>query len=152
MGTLGISILFAAGLALIFSEIITPGMILGFVGFGCIVVAIVLAFVREPSFGWVLTAIAIVFVPLFLFAFIRVLRKYVAIKKSEEGFSASEPGLDGFVGKEGITITTLRPAGMAEIDGRRVDVVADGEMIDENIRIEVTAVRGNRVVVRAKRG
>lgn len=52
------------------------------------------------------------------------------------------------VGKTGVARTHLRPAGTALIDGERIDVVAEGERIDGGSRIEVTAVRGNRVVVR----
>jgi membrane-bound serine protease (ClpP class) len=42
----------------------------------------------------------------------------------------------------------LRPAGIAEFDGRRVDVVSEGELIDAGQFIEVTRVDGNRIVVR----
>ena len=151
MGTLGISLLFAVGLVLMFTEIIMPGIILGLTGFGCIVASVVLAFMLDRTFGWLLAAVAIACVPLFLFAFVKVLKKYLTIKESEEGFSSTEVGLDQYKGKEGVTVTTLRPAGIAEIEGRRVDVVADGEMIPKDTRIEVTAIQGNRVVVRAKR-
>ena len=42
----------------------------------------------------------------------------------------------------------MRPAGIAEIEGERVDVVSDGELIDAGQFIEVTRVDGNRIVVR----
>ena len=41
----------------------------------------------------------------------------------------------------------LRPAGIAEIDGRRIDVVSDGEMIEPSVTVRVIQVEGNRVVV-----
>ena len=59
-----------------------------------------------------------------------------------------ESDLEGLVGKNGMTVTRARPSGMAEIDGRRVDVVAEGMMIDVNKPIEVIGVEGNRVIVR----
>ncbi len=52
------------------------------------------------------------------------------------------------VGSRGVTQTVLRPAGKALIDGQRVDVVTEGDMIDEGAEIEVVRVDGNRVVVR----
>lgn len=55
------------------------------------------------------------------------------------------PGLDG---KEGVAVTPLRPAGLARIDGKRVDVVATGTFIDRDSRIRVVETSGNRVVVR----
>ena len=56
--------------------------------------------------------------------------------------------IDGLVGKEGVAITQLRPAGIARIDGKRVDVVATGKFIDKDKRVRVTETSGNRVVVR----
>jgi membrane-bound serine protease (ClpP class) len=62
---------------------------------------------------------------------------------------ASAPGSDAqLLGKRGRASSPLRPAGIAEIDGRRVDVVSDGELIDAGQFIEVTRVDGNRIVVR----
>jgi len=53
-----------------------------------------------------------------------------------------------WLGKKGRASSTLRPAGVAEIEGERVDVVSDGELIDAGQLIEVTRVDGNRIVVR----
>ncbi len=53
------------------------------------------------------------------------------------------------VGKRGQATTPLRPAGIAEIDGKRIDVVSVGELIERGTSIEVVRVDGNRVVVRA---
>jgi membrane-bound ClpP family serine protease len=54
-----------------------------------------------------------------------------------------------FVGREGVTHTVLRPAGMAEFDGVKLNVVSDGEYISAGCRIVVDRVEGNRIVVRA---
>ena len=53
-----------------------------------------------------------------------------------------------WVGKQGRALSPLRPAGIAEIEGERVDVVSDGELIDAGQIVEVTHVDGNRIVVR----
>jgi membrane-bound serine protease (ClpP class) len=45
-------------------------------------------------------------------------------------------------------MSVLRPAGIAMIEGARVDVVSDGEMIEAGARIQVMRVDGNRIVVR----
>lgn len=52
------------------------------------------------------------------------------------------------VGAEGVAQSHLRPAGVALIGGRRVDVVAEGSMIAPGARIRIVAIEGNRVVVR----
>ena len=53
-------------------------------------------------------------------------------------------------GREGVTITPLRPAGAVEIDGERVDVVSEGGYIDAGVTVTVAHVEGVRVVVRVK--
>ena len=50
--------------------------------------------------------------------------------------------------KHGQAMSVLRPAGIALIEGARVDVVSDGEMIEAGARIQVMRVDGNRIVVR----
>ncbi len=52
------------------------------------------------------------------------------------------------IGQKGTTATTLRPGGFANIDGQRVDVVTNGELIEAGIPVEVVTVEGNRVQVR----
>lgn len=53
-----------------------------------------------------------------------------------------------WLGKRGRTTSPLRPAGFADIDGARVDVVSEGELIEPGTPVEVTRVDGNRIVVR----
>lgn len=42
----------------------------------------------------------------------------------------------------------LRPSGIAEFEGERVDVVADGEFIQRGTAVQVSDVAGRRVTVR----
>lgn len=55
------------------------------------------------------------------------------------------------MGDCGKTLTRLRPAGKAMINGRRMDVIAQGEMIDEGRMVEVVEIEGIRIVVRELR-
>lgn len=67
---------------------------------------------------------------------------------AREGF-ASAPETDrAWLGKRGTTASPLRPAGIADIEGERVDVVSDGDFIDAGDPITVVRVDGNRIVVR----
>ena len=65
-----------------------------------------------------------------------------------EGYASAPESDSHWLGRLGRASSTLRPAGIAEIDGQRVDVVSDGELIDAGESIEVTRVDGNRIVVR----
>ncbi|TEB13790.1 NfeD family protein [Pelotomaculum propionicicum] len=69
-------------------------------------------------------------------------------QNSKEGYVAPAPELSLFAGKEGIALTPLRPAGSAEVEGRRLDVVTEGEFIRAGTRVRVVKVEGTRVVVK----
>lgn len=51
--------------------------------------------------------------------------------------------------KQGVALSTLRPAGRAQIDGKLIDVVSEGEFINPGTAVEVIEVSGNKVVVRS---
>lgn len=60
----------------------------------------------------------------------------------------SENPLTYYVGMQGKAITVLRPAGMALVNGVKLNVVSDGEFIDADDEIVVIGVDGNRICVR----
>ena len=70
-------------------------------------------------------------------------------ENKEAGFQAPPSELTSLVGKSGKTLTPLRPAGAALINGHRVDIVTQGEFVEPETDIEVILVEGNRVVVRS---
>jgi membrane-bound serine protease (ClpP class) len=55
--------------------------------------------------------------------------------------------LAGMVGREGVALTALRPAGRAEFDDLLLDVVTEGDFVDRGDRVRILDVSGNRVVV-----
>jgi membrane-bound serine protease (ClpP class) len=69
---------------------------------------------------------------------------------SGEGYVSALPRGE-LVGRTGMASTDLRPAGVAELDGERVDVVTEGEYIAAGTAIEVLRAEGYRHVVRAVR-
>lgn len=68
-------------------------------------------------------------------------------QKKEDGYIGTED-LEYFVGQEGVTLTILRPSGMAEINGIKMDVVSEGAFISENTKVKIIKVEGRRIVVR----
>lgn len=67
---------------------------------------------------------------------------------ASQGYESSPPGDHEWMGKRGRAMSPLRPAGIAEFDGTRVDVVSDGPLIESGAAVEVIRVDGNRIVVR----
>ncbi len=55
---------------------------------------------------------------------------------------------ESLLGLIGVALTTLRPAGTAEIEGRRVDVISQSTFVPQGEPVEVVSVRGSRVEVR----
>lgn len=86
---------------------------------------------------------------LFLFRFLPLLpggQKLVLGATLPAG-GRSESDAPALTGSVGVTLSPLRPAGIALIGGRRVDVVSDGELIEPGQAIRVVRDEGNRVVV-----
>ncbi|MBI5445096.1 MAG: nodulation protein NfeD [Deltaproteobacteria bacterium] len=65
-----------------------------------------------------------------------------------KGYGSAPESDRRWLGKRGIATSRLRPAGIAQFDGERVDVVSEGEFIEAGEEIEVIRVDGNRIVVR----
>lgn len=139
------------GLILICLEVFVPGGIAGTLGALALAGSVVLAF-RNTDFGplWLLVALGSALVSV-LVAIRTVARTALGRKlflhASESGYSGADRTLDELAGKTGVAVTDLRPAGIAEIEGRRVDVVTEGEYLARDTEIAVKSVSGNRIVV-----
>ena len=64
--------------------------------------------------------------------------------------TAGELERASLLGELGTTLTPLRPAGIASFAGHRVDVVSQGEFIEDGQPVEVMRDEGTRVVVRRR--
>jgi len=68
-------------------------------------------------------------------------------QKREEGYVASKD-YHTYIGKTGIALSPLRPAGLGQFGDERLDVVTEGEFIEQNAPIKIIRVEGYRLVVR----
>lgn len=153
--SVGAMMLFAIGLILLVIELFVPGGVIGFFGLGTLVWSLFLAAKYSP-FVTVSLAIAVVSAIMMGIWLSRVSKKKMALfekivltdeQRNEEGYVSHEARVD-LIGKRGVAITVLRPAGTALIDDERVDVVTEGEYIERHRPIEVVDVDGLKVVVR----
>ncbi|WP_127582641.1 NfeD family protein [Paenibacillus koleovorans] len=147
--------LFVIGIVLLIIEIFLPTFgILGILGIISIITGVVMA-AFDSGNALLSLGIAVVLSIIVIAVFIRVFKhrgiwnKFILKEQltSEEGF-ISQASKEHLVGHEGVTVTPLRPAGTAEINGERIDVVTDGEFIPVQTRVRVEKVEGTRVVVR----
>jgi len=144
-------VVFTVGIALMIAEIFLPGMILGLTGLAGIITGIIMGFGVSDQTGYILLVVGVVSLPVFLVLWIKVVGPALAHKSEVKDDEQAYESMHSLVGQEGVALTTLRPAGVARLGDRRVDVVTDGEIIDKDTRIKAVEVRGNQVVVRAIR-
>jgi membrane-bound serine protease (ClpP class) len=56
--------------------------------------------------------------------------------------------LEQLKGRIGRTLSSLRPAGVVDFDGRRIDTITEGMMVDPGQMVRCIDVRAGRVIVR----
>lgn len=146
-------ILLVVGILAIVLELIMPGFdsfISGIIGILALVASAVLAVIYVPG-GWFFVGINSTILALsvfFLLAFIRR-RQFHGKIILTENLSEDLPVIDlsGLVGKEGKTMTILRPYGEADFNGVRVEVCAADSMIERGARVKVIETQANKVIV-----
>jgi membrane-bound serine protease (ClpP class) len=148
-----ILVLSVVGLVLIAVDFYLPGFVLGSVGVVLMLVATVLCgqhhsltvtallFCAEVVAGFGAAWLSIKYFPQTKYG-----RKMI-LHETLEGAQASRNASADLVGREGTAQTVLRPTGVAVIDGKRLDVMAESGMIAAGNAIKVVAVEGTRVIV-----
>ena len=144
-------VIFFVGLALMVLEIFMPGVVVGLVGLAGVALGITLAFNSSVVAGVVLLAVAVVSLPVLVVVWLKVVGPAMAHQGEVQDDQEARGSQHALLGQEGVALTTLRPSGVAQLGGRRVDVVTDGEIVDQNARVKAVEIRGNQVVVRAVR-
>lgn len=147
-------LLLGAGLLLVLAEVLVPSMgVLGTLAAACIVGAQVFAWRVSSETGVTFLVVSGILVPAVVMGGLKVLpntplgRHLVAQGFTFEDGRAIDARDGGLLGVEGVVEAALRPAGVARLDGRRVDVVSRGEMIESGAQVRVVELTGNRVVV-----
>lgn len=152
----GLVVLFLVGLVLLALEIfVVPGF--GVTGIGGFVAIFTSLFFFFPTAEIALTVLATVLI-LSIAATVVIIKffggsriwKHISLGESQtkdRGYVAHY-GKKDLLGKKGRSLTPLRPAGVVEIDGERLDVVSEGNFIDKGKIVEVIKISGNRIVVK----
>ncbi len=154
----GLVVLFIVGLILISMEIfIVPGF--GITGIGGLIAIFSSLFFLFPTANIALTVLATVL-------FISILATIVIIKffgasrfwkrialgesQTKERGYVVQIDKETLIAKKGKVLSPLRPAGIIEIDGERLDVVSEGDFIESGQIVEIIKISGNRIVVKKK--
>ena len=148
-------IFFLAGIILLVIEMFVPSFgVLGILGIIGVIYGIAhAAFDTGNALRTLglaaLVALAVIAVVVYVFRKRGVWNRFILSEQltTEQGYV---PNLsrDRLLGLEGTAQSLLRPAGVAEFGGERVDVVTSGEYIERGSRVRVIAVDGTRVLVK----
>ena len=160
--------LFAVGVTLLVVELVAiPGFgIVGALGIGAMIASVVITQLGDFqlwSFEEIVSVIGRLagsMIGAFVLSLIvlRSLPKFAAFNrlvlhneiKAADGYTSSSRTTDDeLLGKEGVTVSYLRPSGIALLGGKRLTVIAEGEFIEAQRPIKVVEARGSRVVVKA---
>lgn len=154
--------LLGAALLLVFLEVFVPsGGIIGLTA-GVTAIAGVVVFWRvSPAWGVTSMLLMLVLAPIALNFALRLMPhtpmgKRLILSEDAESLqrrtakdqeqAAQEQAL---IGATGSALTSLRPIGTVEIDGTRLEALAEGGVIEAGSRVRVTSVQGNQIKVRA---
>jgi len=151
-------ILFLVGFFLLLAEIfLIPGFgLTGISGIIAILTSIFLTFgnIIQAAYS-ILIALGFTIVGFFLLIryipATRTWRKFILFTKQEKelGYTVGIKNSKRLIGKEGIAITPLRPSGMVEVNGEKLNAITRGEYVDSNTKIKIISVEGNKIVVEA---
>ncbi len=144
--------LLLVGAALLLLETVLPGLIAGVIGFGCLVAGVVVGYLNfDTRTGNLILACVLVGLIggtlcwMKFFPESRVAKVFIS-QRTVGDIGTERPEL---LNQTGTAFTNLRPSGTAVLDGKRVDVVTEGQMIERGTPVKVVAIEGMRVVVRA---
>src|SRR5829696_8335313 len=151
-------ILIGVGVVLVLAELFIPtGFILVVVGVCCALVGVGLMFVHG-SMENALTALLSLCVggPLlggllfYLWPHSPMGRRLIRAAEDDVTVAnmAGNVELEALRGKTGRTVSPLRPSGVAVFDGRRIDVITEGLMVEPGRWVKCVEVRANKVIVR----
>lgn len=145
--------LFILGLSLLITELVVPGFgVPGIAGIVSLVLSITVMVVAYPVYG-IFIAIGVIGAVMLT---ILILRKWLSSKQIqgkiilEDVVATEKPeyeDLDYFLGKEGITLTPLKPYGTVDFSGVRIETFSVGPYVPAKVKVKVVEVTNNKIMV-----
>lgn len=149
--------LYAACAVLLVAEVFIPSFgLLSVCSIACLLGGLKIFFHHSRAAGWAGVVVALMMIPSMLMAAYKVLPKTRFGKRvilsppvRERGDAiADTPQLQQMIGREGRVLTTMRPVGMCDFEGRKVECVAESGYLKKDNRVKVIRVEGTQVTVR----
>lgn len=153
-------ILIGVAFVLTVAEFLLPtgGILLVLAGCADLVGLVMVFYYGDQYLGFATLAVEALVLPLLAGLFVYVWpktpmgrRMIVRSEDQESATVASMPGnveLEQLRGRLGKVVSLLRPAGVADFDGRRVDCLSEGMLIEPETWVRCIDVKAGRVIVR----
>ena len=143
--------------ALILAEVFLPsGGLLGVCALICLIGGVAIFFRHSIAAGWVGIGAAIVMIPSIIAVAYKIFPKTrfgksVTLIPPERKLGDAipdTPELKGLLGTVGVVLTPLRPVGMCDFSGQRVECVSESGYVDKGKKVRVIDVESTKVTVR----
>jgi len=149
--------LYFACAALIVAEVFVPsGGLISICALACLVGGIVIFFQYSVTVGWIGIGIAAIMIPSVLVVAYKIFPKTrfgksVTLTPPERMQGDAIPDTDRLkelLGAEGVVLTPLRPVGMCDFSGQRLECVAESGYVDKGKKVKVINVESTQLTVR----
>ncbi len=149
--------LYFACAALIIAEVFVPsGGIISLFALACVIGGAAIFFRHSSTAGWIGVVIAIIMIPSTLVFAYRIFPKTrfgksVTLTPPERQKGDAIPDTDELgemLGAVGVVLTPLRPVGMCDFSGQRLECVAEGGYVDKDKEVKVINVESTQLTVR----
>jgi membrane-bound serine protease (ClpP class) len=146
------------GILLMPAEFVLPtGGVLCALGLAAIIVGIVFAFGLGTSTGLLVLFGVVLLLPVLMLLIGKLgsrsplVRRFLLTAPENSETLAGSPNphpLEDLRGRIGRTLSALRPAGAVDFDGRRVDSLSEGNLVEPGQYVRCIDVRAGKVIVR----
>ena len=150
-------LLLLAGLVLLVAEAFVPsGGLIGILALGLLGVSLYFAFNLSLTMGLRFVVAELILIPVAAIVAIQVWprtpmarRIFLPPPTAEElTVSHARPRLDHLIGEFGRALTPLRPSGLVDFDGRRLDGLAETGLIPSGSLVKAVRIQSGQLVVR----
>ena len=149
--------LYLACAALIIAEVFVPsGGLISICAVTCLIGGAVIFFRHSTTIGWVGVIIAVIMIPSVLVIAYKMFPKTrfgksvtLTPPQRQQGDAIPDtPELKELLGAEWLVLTPLRPVGMCDFSGQRVECVAESGYVDKDKKVKVIDVESTQLTVR----
>jgi membrane-bound serine protease (ClpP class) len=150
-------LLYFACAALIVAEVFVPsGGLISIFALACLIGGVMIFFHHSTTAGWIGIGIAVMMIPSVLVIAYKMFPKtrfgksvtLMPPERQQGDAIPDTPELKELLGAIGVVLTPLRPVGMCDFSGQRVECVAESGYVDRGKKVKVIEVESTQLTVR----